>query len=115
MRMMICLRLPYVTLPIVDSAFDRPRQILLEALEEPHFMAPLDHALTNFQTDISPWTCPKDWIDADVSHVTLTIQEFVASTQSAEIEDANFRGNMVYQVCLSYNIYLVSVNTDCSV
>ena len=43
--------------------------------------------------------CPKDWIDADFNQVTFAIQGFVTSTQSAKIEDANFDGNMVYQVC----------------
>jgi hypothetical protein len=48
--------------------------------------------------DISPWTYAKDWIDADFNQVTFAIQRFVVSTPSAEIEDANFGGNMVYQV-----------------
>jgi hypothetical protein len=42
--------------------------------------------------------CANDWIDADFNQVTFAIQGFVASTQSTEIEDANFGGNMVYQV-----------------
>jgi GH25 family lysozyme M1 (1,4-beta-N-acetylmuramidase) len=87
---------------------------MLESVEEPHFMAPLDHDLAHFQMDISPWMCPKDWIDADANQVTLLIQVFVTSTKSAEIQDANFGGNMVHQVHFSYTIQLGSLNTDCS-
>jgi hypothetical protein len=68
-------------------------------------MAPLDRALANSQVDISPWTCTRDWIDADVDHVTSTIQVFVASTQNTEIEDADFGGDMIYQVRLIIMIF----------
>jgi hypothetical protein len=37
-------------------------------------------------------------VDADMNHITSTIQVFVTSTQSAEIENANFGGEMIYQV-----------------
>ena len=80
------------------SAFKRPQQILLETVEEPHFMALLDNELCNSQMNISPWTCTRDWIDADVKHVTSTTQVFVASTQSVEIKGADFGGDMIYQV-----------------
>jgi len=74
-------------------------------------MAPLDYALAKSHTDISPWMCPRDLIDADVNHITSTIQVFVTSTQSAEIENANFGGEMIYQVCLILTIfkYVVSM------
>jgi hypothetical protein len=87
---------------LTPSAFKQPQQIFLE---EPHFMAPLDHALCNFQVDRSPWTCARDWIDADVNHVTSTIQVFITSTQSAQIEDADFDGDMIYQVRLIVMIF----------
>jgi hypothetical protein len=75
-------------------------QIFLDSVEEPYFMAPLDYALVNFHTDISPWTCARDWIDADVSQIRSAIQVLAASTQRAGIESANFGGDMIYQVCL---------------
>ena len=68
-------------------------------------MTPLDHALANSHTDISPWTCPRDWINADVNHITSSLQVFAASTQSAEIENANFGGDMIYQVRLIVTIF----------
>jgi hypothetical protein len=83
---------------LTPSAFNQPQQTFLETVEEPHFMALLDDELCNSQINMSPWTCARDWIDADVNHVTSTIQAFVASTQSAEIRDANFGGDMIYQV-----------------
>ena len=76
-------------------------------------MVPLDHALGNSQMDISPWKCARDWIDVDVCHVTSTIQAFLASTQSAEIEVVNFGGEMVHQAHLiNYNIQICSLNTN---
>lgn len=68
-------------------------------------MAQLDHALGNSRVDIFPWMCPREWIDADVNHITSMIQVFVASMQSAEIEDANFGGEMIYQVHLMVMIF----------
>jgi hypothetical protein len=85
---------------LTPSAFNKPQQIFLETVEEPYFMASLDHSLGNFQVDISPWTCARDWIEADANHVISTVQVFIASTKSAEIEGANFGGDMIYQVRL---------------
>ena len=81
-------------------------------------MLVLDEELCNSQMNISPWRCARDWIDADVNHVTSTIQGFVTSTQSTEIRDANFGGDMIYQVRLRvmiFNRLIGSLNTDCSV
>ena len=90
--------------PLALSALN-PRQTLFDAVEEPQFMAPLDHALANSHTDISPWMCARDWIDADVNHVTSTVQVFTASTRCAEIEDVNFGADMIYQVRLIVMIF----------
>jgi len=65
-------------------------------------MALLDDELCNSQMNIFPWTCARDWIDADVTHVTSTIQVFVASTQSVELRDANLCGDMIYQRLVIY-------------
>ena len=93
--------------PCIDSAspIAHPQPVILDTVEEPNFMAPLDHALANSHTDISPWTYPRDWIDADVNHITSTLQAFVTSMQSAEIENANFGGDMIYQVRLTVMIF----------
>jgi hypothetical protein len=61
-------------------------------------MASLDYALVNFHTDISPWKSPVEWLDADTSQIINMIHVFAASTNSAEIENANFAGDMVYPV-----------------
>ena len=90
---------------LTPSTFNQPQQIFLETVEEPHFMLLLDDELCNSQMNISPWTYARDWIDADVNHVTSTIQVFVASTQRAEIRDANFGGDMIYQVRLIVMIF----------
>jgi hypothetical protein len=90
---------------LTPSAFNQPQQIFLETVEEPHSMALLDDELCNFQTNISPWTCARDWIGADVNHVTSAIQVFVTSSQSAAIKDANFGRDMIYQVRLIIIIF----------
>lgn len=74
-------------------------------------MAPLDYALANFHTDILPWTCARDWIDADINHITSAIQVLVVSTQRAEIENAHFGGDMIYQVRLIVPIFKYVVST----
>ena len=74
-------------------------------------MAPLDRALVSSHTDMSPWTCPREWIDADINHITSTIQVFAASMQSAETENVNFGGDMIYQVCLIVTIFKLVVST----
>jgi hypothetical protein len=84
------------------SAYHQPK---LQSAEEPHFMTQLDHALTNFQPDISPWTHAKDWIDADVDQVTSAIQVFAEVAPNAEIMDANLGGDMVYQVRLEVTLF----------
>jgi hypothetical protein len=90
---------------LTPSTFNQPQQINLETAGEAHFMATLDHALANSHTDISPWVWASDWIDADVNLVTSAIQAFITSTRSAEIEDANFGRDMVYQVRLIIMIF----------
>jgi len=78
-----------------------PQQRFLKTVEEPHFMAPLDYSLTS-HTDISPWKSAKDWLDADTNQITSITQVFVTSTQSAEIENAHFGGDMIYQRLIIY-------------
>ena len=75
-------------------------------------MAPLDYALTNSYTDISPWNNAKDWLDADMNYVVSLIQLFATSLPGgAEIKYANFGGDMVYQVCLTASIFRSVVST----
>jgi len=78
-----------------------PQQRFLKTVEEPHFMAPLDYSLTS-HTDISPWKSAKDWLDADTNQITSITQVFVTSTKSAEIENAHFGGDMIYQRLIIY-------------
>jgi hypothetical protein len=92
------------------SAVDQSQQIFLKTIEEPHFMAPLEYSLTS-QTDISPWKNAKDWLDADTNQITSITQVFVTSTRSAEIENAHFGGDMIYQVRLIVRIFKYIVST----
>jgi hypothetical protein len=57
----------------------------------------LGHALTDFEIKICPWKNPIEWLDLNTSHVNLILRRIVASTNTAEIEDAVFE-HMIYQV-----------------
>jgi hypothetical protein len=84
--------------PLYFSAFGCRKEIPTETVEEPFSMTSLDHALANFNTDFSPWTSATDWLDADTKQVTSIIHEFVTWKHSAELENASFAGDMIYQV-----------------
>lgn len=62
---------------------------------------PLDEALSDFKTDISPWQNPSGWVQADTEYINSIVQEIVTLTKRREIEQANFAGqDMIYPVCL---------------
>jgi hypothetical protein len=58
-----------------------------------------DNALTHFETNISPWKTPAEYIDAEANHVNTIIPEIRMLTGKAEIEQACFNGQpMIYSV-----------------
>lgn len=58
-----------------------------------------DDALTTFEPGISYLTSPIDWLQSDVNRVNDIIQSIATLTGKTEIQEANFRGAMIYQVC----------------
>jgi hypothetical protein len=64
---------------------------------------PLDEALSDFKTDISPWQNPSGWIQADTEHINSIVEGIVTLTKRHEISLANFAGqDMIYQRLILY-------------
>jgi len=68
-------------------------------------MDSLGDVLTKFETEISPWKSPVEWLRADAEHVNSVIQRTVTITKSAEIEHTKVAGAMIYRVCLTVPVY----------
>lgn len=63
----------------------------------------LNNTLTSFETTISPWKEPSEWIEADEKNTTLIIQRAVHLLASEDIGQASFAGRvMVYPVSSAY-------------
>ena len=45
----------------------------------------INNPWSNFQTDISPWTHPKDWIQSNADHINSVVQVFADATGSSEM------------------------------
>jgi hypothetical protein len=59
----------------------------------------LDDALAEFETNISPWKTPSEYIDAEANRVNTVVQEIRLLTRRDEMEHASFIGQpMVYSV-----------------
>jgi len=58
----------------------------------------LDSALTNFDTNISPWKTPSKYIDAEANHVNNIVHEIQSLTGRVEMEYASFDRTMIYSV-----------------
>jgi hypothetical protein len=72
-----------------------------------------DEALTNFETNISPWKTPKEYIEAEATHVNTTLDDISILTGREEIEEARFiDGPMIYSV--SCNHQHAFINTTIS-
>ena len=87
---------PYTLITTVDSVPSQENASKPITLQD--WNTSLGHALTDFDIEICPWKYPIEWLDLNTSHVNLILQRIVASTNSAEIEDAVFE-HMIYQVC----------------
>jgi hypothetical protein len=61
--------------------------------------------LTNFECGISPWKSPIEWLHADMNYIDSIIQGIFILTENAEIDEANFAGAMIYQVCSTVLMY----------
>jgi hypothetical protein len=59
---------------------------VIHAKELPTLQVHLDHALTNFEFDISPWKHPAQWIKADSLHVNFIVEDLAALTKNKDIK-----------------------------
>ena len=63
----------------------------------------VDQALADFETDISPWKGPVEWVAADSEHVNFVVKEIVKLTDRVEINQARFADQLiVYPVSCDY-------------
>jgi len=79
--------------------FDFPQSAFIHTVDLPNLQVSVDQALTNFEPEILSLKSPMEWLHADANHINSVIQGIVTLTECAEIEQANFAGAMIYQVC----------------
>jgi hypothetical protein len=65
----------------------------------PNLQISLYRALTTFETEISPWMHPSEWLDANMKHIRSVFDEIVGSTEDADIKAMPFPASPIFQVC----------------
>ena len=58
-----------------------------------------DIELTTFETEISPWMYPSEWLDASTKHIRSIFDGIVDFTEHADIKTVTFPATMIFQVC----------------
>ena len=66
----------------------------------PSLQVSVRSALTTFETRISPWTHPFQWLDANTKHLCSIFRAIIHLTQEADIGEMSFPETMIYQVRL---------------
>jgi hypothetical protein len=56
-------------------------------------------ALTNFESGVSPWSQPSEWLKANTSHIRSTVHILEALTSDYNLETVIFKQPMIYEVC----------------
>lgn len=69
----------------------------------------LDDALTHFDTKISPWKTPSEYIDAEADYVSNIVHEIQDPTRRVETEYASFSHTMIYSVSRKCCSHLTSI------
>jgi hypothetical protein len=65
----------------------------------PNLQISLYHAVTTFETEISPWIHPSEWLDANTKHIRSVFDGIVGSTENADIKAMPFPASPIFQVC----------------
>jgi hypothetical protein len=65
----------------------------------PNLQISLYHAVTTFETEISPWMHPSEWLDANMKHIRSVFDGIVGSTENADIKAMPFPASPIFQVC----------------
>jgi hypothetical protein len=81
-----------------DSATPGSLTHMIHTANLPLLNDSLDHALTVLETNVSPWTSPTEWIQADAQHILSIVNGLAAIIDTNEIECAMFNGAVPYQV-----------------
>jgi hypothetical protein len=55
-------------------------------------------ALTTFETGISPWMYPSEWLDANMEPIRSVFDGIVGSTENADIKAMQFPASPIFQV-----------------
>jgi hypothetical protein len=65
----------------------------------------LDDALINFKTVVSPWKYPTEWLRANADNVNYIVQDIIALTNSAGLEQAaSSVQDLIYPVRFAFGI-----------
>jgi hypothetical protein len=56
-------------------------------------------ALTTFETEVSPWMHPSEWLDANTKHIRSIFNGIVDLTENADIKAVRFPTTMIFPVC----------------
>ena len=65
----------------------------------PNLQTSLYHALTTFETKISPWMDPSVWLDVNMKHIRSVFDGIVGSTENVDIKAMPFPTSPIFQVC----------------
>jgi hypothetical protein len=71
----------------------------------------LDHALTGFETHVSPWKEPLKWIEADTGDINSIIRRAIKSLKNTEIEQTNFSGQVMVHAVSATSIQALGSTT----
>jgi hypothetical protein len=89
---------PNVSTETVSEATPGSLTHMIHTANLPLLNDSLDHALTVLATNVSPWTSPTEWIQADAQHILSIVNGVTTIIDTTEIECAMFNGALPYQV-----------------
>jgi hypothetical protein len=72
--------------------------VLFHRILLPSLQVSVHSALTIFETEISPWMHPLQWLDENTKHLDSIFHVIVDLTQEANIDGMSFPESMIYQV-----------------
>ena len=65
----------------------------------PNLQVSVYRALTTFETEISPWMQPSEWVDANTKHIHSIFHGIVNLTENADIKAIRCPATVIFQVC----------------
>jgi hypothetical protein len=80
------------------SAWDVVTALTFRSTILPNLWESVYSALTTFETGISPWTHPSEWLDVNTKHIR-SIFDGIVFTAHDDIKPITFPETMIFQVC----------------